>query len=164
MNIRKILCPIDFSAFSDKASAFASIFAKASGAEIIYLHVADQTSGNDYAYAIERIRENAIDRLSKIEPTIDGIKFSHAALVCSMIADTIVEYADEHDVDLIVIPTHGRTGLRRLLHGSVAEAVLRKSKCVVATVRPDSKFFEQVSEVDSTAKSECDIAKNQGVL
>lgn len=164
MNIKKILCPVDFSNYSDKASEFASIFAKASGAEIVYLHVASQGAYNgDYGYAMERTREHALSRLVAVEPVIDGIKFNHDVKVCSLIADTIVEYAEEHDIDLIVIPTHGRTGLRRLVLGSVAETVLRKAKCAVATVRPNSDFFDQDPKSDWVAESVPVQEESEGV-
>jgi nucleotide-binding universal stress UspA family protein len=154
MKIKKILCPVDFSRYTDRASEFASIFAKASGAEIVFLHVAPQGAYNgDYGYAMERTAEHAMARLVSVEPTIEGIKFSHDVKVCMMIADSIVEYASEHDIDLIVLPTHGRTGLRRLVLGSVAEAVLRRANCAVATVRPNSNFFNQNPISDWSAES-----------
>lgn len=152
MNIKKILCPIDFSPYTEKAREFASIFAAASGAEIIFLNVAPQ-GPNDYGYAMQRTAEHAMARLVAIEPTIEGVKFSHDVKVCKMIADTIVEYASEHGVDLIVLPTRGRTGLRRLVLGSVAEAVLRRANCAVATVRSSSDFFNQDSISDWSAES-----------
>jgi len=53
----------------------------------------------------------------------------------------IVRYAREHDINLIVMGTHGRTGLPNLLIGSVAERVVRKSPCPVLTVRPEGHQF-----------------------
>lgn len=62
-------------------------------------------------------------------------------------AATIVEYADAEDVDLVVMPTHGRTGVRRLFLGSITERVVRESEIPVLAVRPDDTFhvpFERV--------------------
>jgi nucleotide-binding universal stress UspA family protein len=53
----------------------------------------------------------------------------------------IVRYAKEHDVDLIVMGTHGRTGIAHALIGSVAEKVVRKAPCPVLTVRPEGHQF-----------------------
>jgi nucleotide-binding universal stress UspA family protein len=53
----------------------------------------------------------------------------------------IVRYAKEHDIDLIVLGTHGRTGLKHVLLGSVAENVVRKASCPVLTVRPSGHKF-----------------------
>lgn len=151
MNIKKILCPIDFSKFSDTANKWASEIAKTSGAEITYLNVAPQGAYNgDYGYAMERTREEVLSRLVAIEPTIDGVKHNHDVAVCILVADAIIEYADANQIDLIVIPTHGRTGFRRLVMGSVAEAVLRRANCPVVTVRPESSFFEELASDRST--------------
>ena len=53
----------------------------------------------------------------------------------------IIRYAKEHDVDLLIMGTHGRGGLAHMLLGSVAEKVVRKSPCPVLTVRPDQHQF-----------------------
>jgi universal stress protein A len=54
----------------------------------------------------------------------------------------IVQYARQNDVDLIVMGTHGRSGLSHLLLGSVAEKVIRKAHCPVLVVRPEGHVFE----------------------
>ena len=147
MNIKKILCAVDFSPFSNNANEIASAFANVSGAEIVYLHVAEQRAySGDYDYAMQRTAEKALVNLAAMEPTMEGIPHSHEVKVSSRIADSIVEYAGENEIDLIVIPTHGRTGLRRLIFGSVAGHVIRKANCTVATVRPESEFFDRESK------------------
>jgi len=65
------------------------------------------------------------------------VRFEHKLLVGDP-ASAIVEAAEEENVDLIVLGTHGRTGLTRLLMGSVAENVVRKAKCPVLTVKHPS--------------------------
>jgi nucleotide-binding universal stress UspA family protein len=74
-----------------------------------------------------------------------------------------VKYADEHECDLIVIPTHGRTGLRRIFLGSVAEAVLRKANCAVATIRPESGSLFKEAHSDAAAESS-PATKEEGKL
>ena len=53
----------------------------------------------------------------------------------------VIRYAREHDIDLIVLGTHGRTGLVHMLMGSVAEKIVRKAPCPVLTVRPEGHDF-----------------------
>ncbi len=74
-------------------------------------------------------------------PNGDGVKvtrvFKEGAAV-----DTIAKYVDENDIDLVVVGTHGRTGLIRMLLGSVAEGVVRKVKCAVLTIKKASHVLE----------------------
>lgn len=141
MNIKRILCPIDFSDFNQAANEYASLLAQSIGAEIIYLHVSlpDVPYGS-YAY-IDVAEEEARDqkRLEEIKPTVEGVDVSYVVEFGSPI-DKILEHAKEHDVDLIVMGTHGRTGLGRVLMGSVAEAVVRKSECPVLAIKSSSKI------------------------
>jgi len=53
----------------------------------------------------------------------------------------IIEYAQEHDIDFIVLGTHGRNALKQVLIGSVAERIVRQAPCPVLTVRPDGHQF-----------------------
>lgn len=136
MNIKKILCPIDFSDFNESANAYASVLAKSTGAEIVYLHVSlpDVPFGS-YAYVDpEQEEKQVLKQLETIRPTVDGIRASHV-VECGPPKDRIVEYANENEIDLIVMGTHGRSGLGRLLMGSVAEAVVRKAECPVLALK-----------------------------
>jgi nucleotide-binding universal stress UspA family protein len=74
------------------------------------------------------------ENLQTVKPTIEGLPFCREFVVGTPI-DSLVNYAKEHDIDLIVMGTHGRTGLMRLLMGSVAEAVVRRAPCPVVTIR-----------------------------
>ena len=67
-------------------------------------------------------------------PTVEGVEALHE-VQSGPPADRIVGYANEHDIDLIVMGTHGRTGLGRLLMGSVAEAVVRQAECPVLALK-----------------------------
>ena len=60
-------------------------------------------------------------------------------LVLGVASEDIVRIADEEEADLIVIGTHGRTGLKRVLMGSVAEAVMRHANCPVLTLKEANK-------------------------
>jgi nucleotide-binding universal stress UspA family protein len=72
--------------------------------------------------------------LSEVLPTDPAVGFEHRLLIGSP-ATGIVHLAEKENVDMIVMPTHGRTGVLRLLMGSVAEEVVRKAKCPVLTVK-----------------------------
>ena len=139
MNIKKILCPIDFSDFNKPANEYASMLAKSTGASIVYLHVSlpDVPYGS-YAY-IDPVQEEKRDRkqLETIKPTVEGVEASYV-VESGPPKDRIVEYAIENDIDLIVMGTHGRTGLGRLVMGSVAEAVVRKAECPVLALKSNS--------------------------
>lgn len=138
MKIEKILCPIDFSEFNQLANEVASEMALANHAEIVYLNVPDQSAlAGDYGYALDRAKDQAMEQLTESSsPTIPDIAHSHEVRISRLTGRTIVEFADENDIDLIVLSTHGRTGLRRLLIGSVAEYVVRNASCAVLTVKP----------------------------
>ena len=140
MNLKKILCPIDFSDFNQHANEIASTLASANGASIVYLTVPPQgASSDDYGYAMEREKERALEKLVSFEPSVPGVEFSHEVQISILTGKTIVEFAEENDVDLIVMATHGRTGLRRLMMGSVTEYVVRNATCEVLTVKPTTE-------------------------
>lgn len=132
MNIKQILCPIDFSEFNESANEHASALAKANGARIVYLHVAQpEIPYASYAYInVEDEEKEAMRMLHELKPTVEGVEASYA-VEFGVPAEQIVQYANENDIDMIVVGTHGRTGLRRVLMGSVAEAVVRKAECPV---------------------------------
>jgi nucleotide-binding universal stress UspA family protein len=141
MQLRKILFATDFSEGSDAALAMASSLARDNGARLLILHVHEPAivygEGLAAAYAglPEEQRADVRRILDTVQPTLPGIEFEHR-LVTGLPAETIVESArQDSDVDLIVLGTHGRTGLSRLLMGSVAENVVRRAPCPVLTVK-----------------------------
>lgn len=140
MNIKRILCPIDFSDFNEVTNQYASVLASASAAEIIYLHVAipEIPYGTTVYVDLEQDEERCRERLETIKPTIEGIQASHVVEFGTP-ANQIVTYAKEHDIDLIIMGTHGRTGLKRALMGSVAEVVVRKAECPVLALKSGTK-------------------------
>jgi len=153
MNAKKILFPTDFSESSDAALHFASKLAAEAGALLYLVHVSDDSSEYLAGYggfgytpnmATEVSQENKA-RLEKVVPTVAHVRYEHRFL--SGIADEeILALAEKEGVDLIVIGSHGRTGLSRLLLGSVAEAVVRRATCPVLTVKqpkPESQRTDQ---------------------
>ncbi len=142
MNLRKILCPVDLSGASQAANEFASVLAKSTGAEIVYFHVTlpEAPYGSYGSADPSELMGQDLARLKSIQPTVEGVQASWQ-VDFGPPAQRIVEYANENDVDLIVIGTHGHTGLRRVLMGSVAESVVRKAECPVLAIKTqvDSK-------------------------
>jgi nucleotide-binding universal stress UspA family protein len=143
MQAKKILFPTDFSTLSDAALDHATSLAKESGATLVILHVEEPPAaygGGEMYYGIPDPDSDTLRiMLQKIAPRDPGIPCEYH-LVMGNPADEIVRQADQTGCDLIVMGTHGRTGLRRLLMGSVAEAVVRQAHCPVVTYRlPDAQ-------------------------
>jgi nucleotide-binding universal stress UspA family protein len=139
MNMKTILFPTDFSTPGDAGMSYATSLARDSGAMMIILHVEEPPpaygSGEMY-YGVPEPDNVALKKmLEAVVPTDNAVPFRHR-LVTGDPATEIVRVADEEGVDLIIMGTHGRTGLKRLLMGSVAEAVVRRAKCPVFTFKP----------------------------
>lgn len=151
IELRRILVPTDFSKFSQIALVYATAFAEKFAAELYLLHVvqdlavfipdmitvapppsptvAEMTRAVHDAF--DRIvKENQLERLTIHREVREGTPFYE-----------IVRFAQEQDIDLIVMGTHGHTGLAHMLLGSVTEKVVRKAPCPVLTVRhPEHEF------------------------
>lgn len=138
MNAKKILFPTDFSSCSDAGLWHATSLAKESGAKLIVLHVEEPPpayGAGEMYYGVPDPDNPTLRRmLAAVVPTDASVPFEHR-LVTGDPASEIVAVANEEGVDLIVLGTHGRTGLKRLLMGSVAEAVVRKANCPVITYK-----------------------------
>jgi nucleotide-binding universal stress UspA family protein len=143
---QSILVPTDFSEAAAVALDKAAELATEVGAKVTVCHVLDPsplapiaTRGSG-AGQLDREQDIEAAIHAALEETVEkhfpGVSQAKVALVISSnAAEGIVNYADKEDVDLIVISTHGRTGLSHLLIGSVAERVVRHAKCPVLSVR-----------------------------
>ncbi len=141
MNIKHILVPIDFSDSNQTLNQYASALAESTNARITYLHVSQpDVPYGSYTY-IDVEQETAKDQeqLALIQPARSGIVAAHVVETGAP-ADQIVEFAKQNGVDLIVMGTHGRTGLRRALMGSVAESVVRHAECPVLALKPGTQI------------------------
>jgi universal stress protein A len=145
MDIRHILAPTDFSDYSKKALSDALELAQTFGAKLSLLHVIEPppypiegfvppTMGADLLGDLERQASTELAQLlpDAQEATIEVTR----AVAIGAPSQKIVETAEAEHVDLIVMATHGRTGLSHLLIGSVAERVVRTAPCPVLTIRP----------------------------
>jgi len=144
-SLQRILVPIDGSESSFQAAKYAISIAKLAKAEIIFMHAVVnppymdfKTPGNIIVHYIEEAKRHAqmwfADLGSFAEK--EGVKFSSESILdIASAADSIVNYAEGKKVDLIVMGTKGRTGLKRFLLGSVAAGVVAHSSCSVLVVR-----------------------------
>lgn len=146
--IRRILVPVDFSEPSRGALAYAAALARTLGAAVEVVHVAEVPvfvpSGSlpDAAAdlsLVALVRENADNLLAKFiaEAAEQGITVQASRVDLGPPAQVITALASGGGYDLIVIGTHGRTGLAHALIGSVAERVVRHASCPVLSVRPN---------------------------
>jgi len=147
ISLKRILVPTDFSDCSKQAITYACELAKRFSGELQLLHVAVPHAMpmpyvgavSEQAFhpeetakkALEELEDSEFDQVSRVERAVrTGTPFVE-----------IVRHAKENDIDLIVLGTHGRSGLVHALIGSVAERVVRKSPCPVLTVRPEGHQF-----------------------
>jgi universal stress protein A len=135
----KILVPVDFSTGAEQALQLATSLARDHQGELVLLHVEEPPmvygSGDMYYGIAEPNRDELLTMLKQV--AIDDSRMVvQRHLVVGLPAAAIVEFAANNAIDYIVMPTHGRTGFRRLLMGSVAEEVVRKAPCPVVTVSP----------------------------
>ena len=142
MQLKQILIPIDFSDYSDQALRWGVSLAQKYGAKLLLLHVIPEVL--EEVSARESAGEQlVIDLTAEVEAQLheiarQGLKEGVAVdvrVADGEPADAILRMARQEKVDLIVMGTHGRTGLSHLLLGSTAEAVVRAAACPVFTVR-----------------------------
>ncbi len=148
--ITRILVPTDFSPPSDRALDYARDLAHQFHASLHLLHVvnrpllaeglAAEASLSDGAAMGSEVVEDAQRRLRKQAP-----EAASADVVFGYAARSIVEHASRLGIDLIVMGSHGRTGIAHVLLGSVAEAIVRTAPCPVLTVRERVNHTKRVT-------------------
>ena len=147
LEIRRILCPIDFSDDSRHALAHATAVAKWYGAPITLLHVSHPEAFTNPPLLFDELPRGAAMIESALEAAEEQMpKWSQSVTAAGVDVETLVERGDpvKHILaraaalraDLVVMGTHGRSGFERLLLGSVTEKVLRKASCPVMAVPP----------------------------
>jgi putative phosphoribosyl transferase len=136
LKIQTILHPTDFSESSEGAFQFACALARDYGAQVVVVHAFEPPGGleaKEYRRAIG-LDEELNARLQAVKPTERAVEVRHLLVEGSPV-EAILRAAEVERCDLIVMGTHGRTGLRRAVMGSVAAAVTRRAGCPVLTVR-----------------------------
>ncbi|MDQ7826023.1 MAG: universal stress protein [Candidatus Eremiobacteraeota bacterium] len=147
---KKILCPSDFSDPSYNALVMADKLAKSLDAELFVLHIVptipllyypspmgpdEYVDFNVVTYQDALLKEAHRKMDSVVEEKISPEVKVHKVVLQGAAAEEIVKYAEAAGVDLIVISTHGNTGLNLLVFGSVADKVVRSAECPVLTMR-----------------------------
>jgi nucleotide-binding universal stress UspA family protein len=147
LQLRKILLPTDFSGCANFALPYAAAIARAAKATVICINVVEPIvpavgySGLAEPMPVADISEQLEDSAERELPRLVDCEELHGLNVEEVIAHgdaaaEIVRVAGERRVDLIVISSHGRTGLGRMIFGSTAEAVVRHANCPVLVVKP----------------------------
>ena len=150
ISMKRILVPTDFSENSRQAARYACELAKKFDSQIDLLHVIESpvmampSPGaplpEEFLADAEKDAARRMEQWIKNEQTELGLDVTQTVLRGAPFLE-IVKFADEQNSDLIVIGTHGRTGLVHALIGSVAEKVVRKAPCPVLSVRPEGHQF-----------------------
>ncbi len=149
ISIRRILLSTDFSPPAQRAQAYAVKLAEQFGAELHIIHVVEDPAlpvhGSRYSWAVPddvlpRMLEKAEVELAQVlsqddlemvnQKVVRLVKVGHPVT-------TMVDYASQQQIDLIVAGTHGRSGFSHMLLGSVAEKLVRLATCPVLTVHPN---------------------------
>jgi len=147
MSFTKILCPTDFSPGAHHALAVAIRLARESGAELVIAHawhippIAYSLEAPFPPYIVQQIIDDAEASLDEAmaEARAAGAKSVSSKVLSGVPWMEIVDALEKQTFDLCVIGTHGRTGLSRVLLGSVAEKVTRHAPCPVLAIRPDGE-------------------------
>ena len=150
--LKKILVATDFSEPSDAALAYGRQLARAFGAGLTVFHAAENLASRGYGSEgfvfIEpelqsQVEAAARQRARALISDEDRVELRAEAVVVTAIspAAAIADYARREQIDLIIVGTHGRSGVAHLMMGSVAERVVRTAPCPVLTVRhPEHEF------------------------
>ncbi len=147
IHVKKILYPTDFSSYSNQAYFHALGLAEQYGASLTVAYV--YAPGTEDAAAGDRRYWRT--QLEQVRPSNPKIRVDHVMAEGDPAAE-IVRLAGELGVDVVVLGTHGRTGVDRLLMGSVAERVMRESPCSVLVVKlpkaaPNSRTNHAIASV-----------------
>ncbi len=152
MNLKKILVPIDFSDYSDAAIQYAIGFTKSLQAHLTLIHV---------EILIHSLQPDAIFGTSRMEKTIrkvlndiqeqmkeriavakkEGVSADYAVIQGKSAASSLLEYVQQNPYDLIIMGTHGRTGIKHFILGSIAEKLVRLSPTPVLTLHKSTRQF-----------------------
>lgn len=143
-DIKKILCAVDFSEMSPKVAEYALKLGKSLGASVNALYVAPSLSQYVGFHVPPASIENFVGEIvtgaektmdTFVQENFEGIEVK-GDVVSGYAAEEILDYAVKNNMDMIIMGTHGRKGIDRVLFGSVAEKVVKSAEMPVLTIRP----------------------------
>ncbi len=150
LQVSRLLVPIDFSEFSNQALRYGIELTQRFNAELHLLHVLEVHSSGAPVFTMglalpERQEESNEVALKRLE-ALPGSDIPESSRVVRATAHgsplvQIIRYASDQEIDMIIMGTHGRTGLTHVLLGSVAENVVRQAPCPVLIVRNEGHQF-----------------------
>ncbi len=154
IHLKKILVPMDFSEYAEHAFRHATAIARWTGAEMLVLHVVEKFMDHSLLYSdvwpfqkpvkqyYQELEERTARRLEEQVSLVVGPDIGYRVIVSTGTpSPEIVATAARESVDLIVIATHGRGGLRAALLGSTTDRVLHKATCPVLVMRSGASGF-----------------------
>jgi len=137
----KVLVAVDGSEYSMNAAEYAISITKAYSSQLIALHVVTSdvnTIASTFSPQMEEIKKNAqefFDKIRRKGDTNSDIPLRTELIASSSVVGGIIDFAEKENIDLIVVGTRGRSGLKRLLLGSVASGVVNYAHCPVMIVK-----------------------------
>lgn len=161
LSFNKILVPIDFSDYSKSSLRYAVNFAKQFNAGIVLIYVVEpiiyppdfsmgQIAIPTTGLELDKRAREELEKLAQTEIP-SGVEKSTIVKTGKPFYE-IIDTAKEIDADLIIISTHGHSGVEHILFGSTAEKVIRKAPCPVLTLREPIKGFNFKEEMEKTKK------------
>ena len=144
MEIKKILCAVDLSEHSKVVAQYATTLAKATGAEVVVVYTAPSLSQYVGFHVPPNTIENFVGEIvtgaeksmeTFVNENFPGINAKGQVLI-GYAAEEIINRAEDEQANMIIMGTHGRKGIDRILFGSVAEKVVKNAKQPVLTIRP----------------------------
>ncbi|NTV45102.1 MAG: universal stress protein [Chlorobiales bacterium] len=146
MQTQHVLCPVDFSEFSLEILDYASQLAQNTNAEIVLLHVIETGSSLSSSSTVS-LNQLFADYEKRIREKGVPVRWE---IMAGLPENCILAYAWTNPVDLIIVGSHGQTGLTRLLVGTTTEAVMRKAPCPVFIVKMNQRTEPPLIEQDAS--------------
>ncbi|MBV5304099.1 MAG: universal stress protein [Chlorobium sp.] len=142
ITIKKIICPVDFSELSRKSLQYANEFARLSNGQVFLVGVIENDPTITYSKGLEKERAEEEQKLLALieEENMAGIVADYV-IYEGFPEECILDYAKRQEADVIIMGSHGRRGLKRMILGSVAEHVIRRSPCPVLIVKENEHEF-----------------------
>ncbi|MEI6756677.1 MAG: universal stress protein [Chlorobium sp.] len=142
ITIKKIICPVDFSGLSRKALKYANEFARLSNGEVFLVGVIENDPTITYSHGLEKERAESEQKLADLieEEQMAGIVADYV-IYEGFPEECILDYAKRQEADIIIMGSHGRRGLKRMILGSVAEHIVRRAPCPVLVVKENEHEF-----------------------